>query len=159
MKINKKVMALALFTCMIMTIVMYSKQIIPVKMYEYIQSYEATKVGNMAGIEMRAFMMLTALIMTFGIIAIMPSKEYFFTNIGKNSLSIYLLHIFIIKALGQYDILKFDSVAANLAVSVILSAMICAILSAPVFNDIYSKVINKITNALVIPKDLYISSV
>ena len=72
---------------------------------------------------------------------------------------IYLLHIFIIKALGQYDILKFDSVAANLAVSVILSAMICAILSAPVFNDIYSKVINKITNALVIPKDLYISSV
>ncbi len=154
-KIKKLYMACALVGSMALTVALYYRHIIPVKMYEYIQSYSSTKVGNAAGIEMRIIMMVLSLIITLCLIGLMPSKEYFFTILGKNSLCIYLVHIFVIKAVAQSKVLSFSYTWANVAAAAMLSLAICFCLSLQVLNTAYNRLVSKISGVLIIQKDLH----
>ncbi|MBO6240409.1 MAG: acyltransferase family protein [Butyrivibrio sp.] len=156
-KIKKKHMAIALAFSIVVVLVLHYQKLIPVKMYEYIQSYSATKVSNVAGIEMRVVMIALALVMTFCLIGLMPSKEFFFTILGRNSLCIYLIHIFVIKALAQSKVLSFSSVFGNVSAAFVLSVIICYVLSLQVINAAYNRLADKLANALIVSKDLYIS--
>ena len=156
-KIKKLYLALALAGSIVLTIALYYKRIIPVKMYEYIQSYSSTKVSNVAGIEMRIVMMVLAFIITFSLIGLIPSKEYFFTILGRNSLCIYLVHIFVIKAVAQTKVLSFSNTWSNVGAAVMLSLVICFCLSLQVLNTAYNRLVSKISSALIIQKDLHIS--
>ena len=136
-KIKKVYLALTLAGSIVLTIALYYKRIIPV--------------------EMRIVMMLLAFIITFSLIGLMPSKEYFFTILGRNSLCIYLVHIFVIKAVAQTKVLSFSNTWSNVGAAVMLSLVICFCLSLQVLNTAYNRFVSKISSALIIQKDLHIS--
>lgn len=156
-KVKKSYMTCGLIAGFAITIALHYKKLIPVKMYEYIQSYSSTKVDNLAGTEKRVIIIALALIITFCLTGLMPSKEYFFTILGKNSLCIYLIHIFVIKALAKSKVLNFSSTWKNISAAAILSVIICYVLSLQVLNKAYNKLVTKMTKALVTSKDPYIS--
>lgn len=148
-KINKWILRIALFACFMLTLLVYYKGLIPVKMYEYIQSYASTEVADFDGIVMRVFMMLVALVITISLIGLMPSKKYGFTVLGRNSLCIYLLHIYIIKAISSLNIISLGNSLMNIAFCFILSVFICLFLSIPAISGIYDKVSNRLVRAFV----------
>lgn len=149
-KINKWLMGAALAACAGLTLIAYYKNLVPVKMYEYIQSYASTEVGNLQGIGMRVFMIATATIVTIGLIVIMPSEKNVFTCIGRNSLNIYLLHIFIIKAVAHIGIAIFNNEILNMIFSLVLTIAICMLLSMPVITDAYNYMISRIVRLFVV---------
>lgn len=149
-KLPKWLMALTLFTCLSAVVYAHYTGIIPVKMYEYIQSYEATEVTNITGIKMRIFMIAIALVITLCLIGLAPSRKFGFTIFGRNSLSIYLLHIFIIKAIAGSKIINLGSEPMNIAFSIVLSLLICLVLSIPFITSVYNKFINRVVKASVV---------
>lgn len=126
------------------------KGIIPVKMYEYIQPYEATGVGNTQGVYMRIFMMTVAFVLTICLIGIIPSKRNIFTTFGEKSLSIYLLHIFVIKFIGDLKIADFGNAMINAFFAIALSMGICTILALPVFSDVYNRVMKIVVSKMAV---------
>ena len=149
-KLPKWLMALTLFTCLSAVVYAHYTGLIPVKMYEYIQSYEATEVTNITGIKMRIFMMAIALVITLCLIGLAPSRKFGFTIFGRNSLSIYLLHIFIIKAIAGSKIVNFGNELTNILFSLVLSLLICLVLSIPFITRVYNKFINRVVKASVV---------
>ncbi len=90
------IVALIIATAIVVSI--YKYQVIPIKMFEYIQSYEATKVGDVEGILMRGMLILLAGLFSFAIVNLVPIKLTKITRIGQYTITIYLLHVFIIKS-------------------------------------------------------------
>lgn len=97
MKKRYSIVLIAISTTIIVFI--YQNQIIPIKMFEYIQSYEATSINNLEGIFMRGTMLILASILILAILNLVPVKFKKTTIIGQYTITIYLLHVFIIKSM------------------------------------------------------------
>ena len=125
--------------------------IMPVKMYELIQAYKATELTNMQGMILRGTTYITALMLIFAIINLMPDKEYFFTAYGKRTLCIYVLSSFVIvPVIGLIEDLHVntESLLVQIVLSVGLTALTAFITGNEFINSFYSRVINKISAKL-----------
>lgn len=79
------------------------------------------------------------------IINLLSSKKNNLSKIGKNTLIIYLGHIYFV-AIFKKIIPVFNSTITNLCVAVVFSIIVCGILSLPIFQKIYDYVFGKINN-------------
>ncbi|MCR5667411.1 MAG: acyltransferase family protein [Eubacterium sp.] len=136
--INLGLSWLLLAACLFLTGAANYFKLLPVKMYEYIQCYHSTDVGNLNGIQMRLFMIIISFVIIICLIRLSPTRRYWFTVFGENSLMIYLIHIFPIEILNSYGILNFDNDCLNIAISVILSIALCLVLSRPIITTAYN---------------------
>ncbi|WP_026656315.1 hypothetical protein [Butyrivibrio sp. AE3003] len=68
----------------------------PVKMYELIQSYSATKLDNIHGMILRGTIYIIAVVIIFALVNLMPDKEFPITIYGQRTLCIYVLSSFVI---------------------------------------------------------------
>ena len=148
-RINKHVLSLLLILCIAITIIVNRAGIIPVKMYEYIESYATTGVENIDGVMMRIFLIIISFIMVVCLIGLAPSFHNRLTIWGKNSLTIYLLHLFVIKAIGHFALIQ-NHFLINTILCFFLSAVICIFLSMQFITNAYNGIINKIADALTI---------
>ncbi|MCR4755251.1 MAG: acyltransferase family protein [Lachnospiraceae bacterium] len=148
-KLKKSYMWVLLLGATGITLSAYYLGLIPVKMYEYIQSYEATKVDNISGIIMRIVMITVSMIFIGCLLKLMPGRESVFTIFGRNSIVIYLIHIFIIKATGEFGFRGFGNEILNIGFCILFSLLICIILSRPLFAKIYNVMIGNIVKIFV----------
>ena len=145
-KIGKWITLVLLTLCLSLSCLANYYEIIPVKMYEYIQSYEKTNVGNIDGILMRAFMLSISFIVIICLIRLFSSHSSRLTIVGKNSLAIYLLHIYPILALKKLGFFVFDNLLISIAFGLVLSIALCFLLSIQPITNIYNCLINKIVS-------------
>lgn len=127
-------------------------KLFPVKMYEYIQSYSATNVGIAEGVAIRLTMIVLSLIVIISLLVISPSKKHWVTKIGRNSLIIYLIHIFPIKIVQTSVHLNQENSFINIFVCLAFSCIICILLSFNVLSTTFSKITNSIASYLTTSK-------
>lgn len=75
--------------------------------YEWLlgrKSYHEMDSLNNLAIFMRLGFYCLSFLMVFSFYAIVPRKKYFFTNLGKNTLYVYLLHGFIVRFFRESEI-------------------------------------------------------
>lgn len=107
-----------------------------------------------AGIEHMAYRIMiyaVALLMILALIIIMDGRKSFLSNIGQNTLTVYVLHLFTIPLLEKLEIL-YDRPYLYLAYSIIVTAIISYIYSLPIVKKIYNKIMNSLVG-LIIPKE------
>lgn len=149
-RLNKWAVSLLLCICVSVTAAANHFGIIPVKMYEYIQSYSSTGVDDMSGILMRCFMMLISFSIIICLVVLSPSHHSRLSLLGQNSLMIYLLHIFPILFIGNYCHVDFGNPAINIAFCAVLAFALCLVLSIPIITNAYNSIINKLARVLTV---------
>lgn len=97
----------------------------------------------------RILIYATALLMIFALIIITSDKKSFLTNVGQNTVTVYILHLFTVPLLEKLEIL-YDRPYFYLIYSIAITAIICYIYSRPVVKKIYDKVINGLVNLFLI---------
>ena len=147
---NHWLVLLCLFMCFVITIVVNRLNIVPVKMYEYIQSYSSTGVGSASGILMRIFMMTISFAIIPCLYILMPSRPSVFTVLGTNSMMIYVNHIFIIKLINHFFPLKKGNPLFNIAFCSIITIIICFLLSLPIITKAYSKITDHVVKTFAV---------
>jgi fucose 4-O-acetylase-like acetyltransferase len=95
-KIPKIYSIVAIIVAFAITIYLNIKQTMPVKMYELIQSYSATKLDNIHGMILRGTIYIIAVVIIFALVNLMPDKEFPVTIYGQRTLCIYVLSSFVI---------------------------------------------------------------
>ena len=146
-RINKAAASIILFFSFLITAIMNNYRIIPVKMYEYIQCYNLTGVNNVNGMIMRLCMIIISFLVIISLISLAPSRHLWLTSFGRNSLMIYLVHIFFIKLISHLNFAGFDNLILNIVFSLALSFLLCFILSRQILNNAYSSFISKLAKA------------
>ena len=141
---NKALSAVILLGCMGVTLLLNLTGIIPVKMYTFLQSYGSSGVKNLNGMAMRSVMLLLAFVMVACLISLAPSGTYRWSICGKNTMVIYLLHMFPIKVFGSLFKLQAKNHSLNIVICILLSAVITAALSAPVLSRLYNRMTGRI---------------
>ena len=147
-RIGKLFYSILLSICFIVTLLLHHFNMIPLKMYEYIQSYESTNVANSHGVLMRFTMLIISFVIIICLINLVPSRQCKFTIWGKNSLMIYLLHIYPILKLSDYNLFSNNHPAINLGISFILSSAICIVLSIPYISAVYKRIMRYFVNKI-----------
>lgn len=148
-RMNKRILWIALGVCFTLTIYANIRSIIPVKMYDFIQSYSLTNVGNLDGVVMRLFMMTISFIMIVCLLGIIPNNRLKITMLGQNSLIIYLFHLFIIRIVSAFLPVPLEQNCLNIGVCIGLSVIICLVLGVKSITRIYNKAISKLIEILV----------
>ena len=106
-------------------------------------SYHSCNLTFTQGILARGFSYLFALSMTFSLIALMPRKSCYLSYIGRNTLPVYALHLFVlpyIKALKVFGGYGWDYAIFSAVIAIALTQLFS---SKPVANA-YNWVQNKI---------------
>lgn len=103
-------------------------------------SYVDMHIGNLEGIILRFMVMSVGILCCILLFNIMTSKETFLTKIGRNSLAIYILHLYFVAYLpGLIKYLGFNFVFESYFLSsiyIILGATtVLVILSRDIFSD------------------------
>jgi fucose 4-O-acetylase-like acetyltransferase len=73
------------------------------------KSYSALNSSAVIGMFIRLGLYLLSTIMVFSFLAIVPKNQYFFTNLGKNTLYVYLLHGFFIRVFRESNVTNYFS--------------------------------------------------
>ena len=94
---NKALPIICIALCAGATAMLNYKEIIPVKMYEMIQSYGKNGVENLSGVLQRLIIYVLAFALVLSIVAVVPNKEHWFTEYGKRTVCIYIFSSFLIK--------------------------------------------------------------
>ncbi len=153
-KIGKWIAVVLFLLCLSLSCLANYYVIIPVKMYEYIQSYHKTNVGNMEGIIMRAFMLSISFVIIICLIKLFSSRSSKLSTWGKNSLAIYLLHIYPILVFRKLELFNFDNSCVNILFAFAFSILICLFLSIQPISSIYNFVIGKLVSFFCKNKEL-----
>lgn len=83
-----------------------------------------------------------AILVVFGVNAILPQRKCFLTTIGKNSLMVYLLHEYIYSFCGHlYDI---ENDYVDVVIAICVSICLSYILSRPLIATIYKRFIERL---------------
>ncbi|WP_307256842.1 acyltransferase family protein [Oikeobacillus pervagus] len=87
--------------------------------------YNEFDTSNLLGILIRAGLYILNLMMIACFFTFVPKKQFFFTNWGKNTLYVYLLHGFFIKAFRESEIKdSFESIVLLLIVSLLITVFL-----------------------------------
>ncbi|AIE59434.1 acyltransferase family protein [Bacillus methanolicus] len=75
---------------------------------------------------------ILSVIMVFSFFAFVPRKQYFFTSLGKNSLYVYLLHGFFVRAFRESEIPKLFHEPENFLLLAGISLLLTIVLSSQI---------------------------
>ncbi|PLS16436.1 acyltransferase [Bacillus sp. M6-12] len=84
---------------------------------------------------------MVSLIMVFSFLAFVPSKQYFFTKWGKQTLYVYLLHGFIVRFFRESEITGFFTSVENFLLLAAISLLMTMILSSSVIASFAQPII------------------
>ncbi|WP_100330727.1 acyltransferase family protein [Bacillus xiapuensis] len=88
-------------------------------------SFAELGVSNIEGMLIRLFIYLLSFLMIAAFFSFVPKKKFFFTDWGKNTLYVYLLHGFIIKTFRDSEVQdSAESVILLLTVSLLLTMLL-----------------------------------
>ncbi len=115
--------------------------------------YHDMGFGNMKGILMRLFIIISGLIITILLTNIITDKKTKLTKIGINSLAVYVLHPYITRfEIAIIDKLGFNFIFDNFISSsifiIVSTILIIFILSRDFFTDLTNRMINFITQLI-----------
>jgi fucose 4-O-acetylase-like acetyltransferase len=85
--------------------------------------YAAQDVGAVEGLLTRLALYLVGAVLTFSVLAVMPTKRRWYTAAGAASLYVYLLHGFVVRAAAKSRLL--DQVTSWWAVALVVVAAAC----------------------------------
>ena len=134
------------------TVYLNVSNIMPVKMYELIQSYKATDLTNMQGMILRGTIYITAIVLVFAIINLMPDKEYRWTKYGQRTLCIYVLSSFVIVQiyrLIENSNLNKESFAIQIVGALFITAVTMVVTGNKYVNKGYSVIMDTLSSKLV----------
>ncbi|WP_394232714.1 acyltransferase family protein [Niallia oryzisoli] len=98
---------LKLTACIVFFIVFTGFYLFPELEYEWLlgsKPYSELGVDSITAMFIRLCVYLLSMIMVASFFALVPTKRYFFTNLGRNSLYVYLLHGFFIRLFRVSDV-------------------------------------------------------
>jgi fucose 4-O-acetylase-like acetyltransferase len=94
------------------------------------KSYHALETPAVIGMFVRLGLYLLSTIMVLSFLAIVPKSKIFFTNLGKNTLYVYLLHGFFIRIFRESNAPQYFSNTENLFLLAIISLILTLLLSS-----------------------------
>ena len=116
------------------------------KEYLYLRRpYEEIQKGDLRGILIRAFIYIAAIIITICLINLMSIDKTRFSMIGQNSITVYVLHLFIVKFLRTLS-LPWDGTIYYLIYGFIMSLLLTYGLSRPVILSFYKRGMERIVS-------------
>lgn len=112
-------------------------------------SYEALGLSLWTGVLFRLFALVLGFIMSISLWCLLPNKETIFTHMGKNSMLIYLLHLFPIRLVRHFYDFQNIQPLLILLICVVSSIGLCVIFGNELCSQIYSKVLDRIESAII----------
>lgn len=146
---NKKhiLFVLILLFTFLISIYFSLSDFIPVEILWLDRPFINLKYPIRLGLVIRISLYFLGFLMTFALINLMTCKKCFLSKIGKNTLSVYLLHIFLVGSfLGISRIIENN--VLNLLLCTISSVVITYILSTDAVNNTVFKFLTFITNKI-----------
>lgn len=115
--------------------------------------YHEIGTGNILGIAMRLFIIISGLISVFILMNIVDNKKNILTKLGINSLAIYVLHPYItrleIAILKKFDFgFVFNDMILSILFITISTIIIVFVLSRDVVTNSTNKMIDIVTKAI-----------
>ena len=156
-KKSKRILALLVIVAMWISIVMLTVNDIPLHdVFQFSESYQSIGVSGLEGVFLRL------LAITFGIItAIMfffvaPRRKTLFSNLGMHTITVYIAHSFILKAVVKgFSILKIEpggNAYILILFSLFLSVCICCLFGNKRVHNLYNKLFNKLSSFFISQK-------
>lgn len=94
------------------------------------KSYSAMDTPVVVGMLIRLGLYLLSTIMVFSFLAIVPKNKYFFTNLGKNTLYVYLLHGFFVRVFRESEVTNYFIETGNFFLLAMVSFLLTALLAS-----------------------------
>ena len=106
----------------------------------------------------RILIYVMATTMIFAFISLCSSKKKWYTYVGTNSVSVYILHLFLVKIIERFYPFEKVPVWVNLVGILVISIAIAFFTALPVFSKTYEKLIDFV-NGIAFKKDTKENSV
>lgn len=103
---------------------------------------------SMGAVFTRLGIYVLSLIMVFSFYSIVPQKQYFFTNLGKNTLYVYLLHGFFVRLFRESDVQSYFSKPESFLLLAGISLLLTLLLSSKVITSLAEPIIELKTSKL-----------
>lgn len=117
----------------ILAIVFAGFYLYPEVNYEWLlgsKPYSELEVASISAVITRLGFYLLSLMMVFSFFSLVPRKQYFFTNLGKNTLYVYLLHGFFIRIFRESDVQNYFTKPENFLLLACASFLLALLLSS-----------------------------
>ncbi|MDQ0413531.1 acyltransferase family protein [Mesobacillus stamsii] len=92
--------------------------------------YSMMEAATISSMFTRLGFYLLSLLMVFSFLSIVPKKQYFFTELGKNTLYVYLLHGFFIRTFRESEVQNFFHSPERFILLVFIALVLTFILSS-----------------------------
>lgn len=143
--INKGIGSFIVIIFIIIAMYIAKYEIIDYKFLYNSHAYDTNNLSVLEGIISRIILYISSIILSVGVISLMPSKKVFYSKYGKNTMNVYVFHIYVIViVLGiipRWDI----NLISNIII-LISPVIIFAILSLEFVKKIYDFIFNPINN-------------
>lgn len=117
--------------------------------YEWLfgsKPYSALDTSAMIGMLVRLGLYVLSTIMVLSFLAFVPKNKYFFTNLGKNTLYVYLLHGFFIRFFRESSILnQTENLWLLLAIAVVLTFLLSSKLITTIAQPVIELKLSQLT--------------
>lgn len=100
--------------------------------------------GLLDNLSARILIYIIAIIMTFCFINIISKRKTWFSVIGQNTITVYILHLFIVGELREAKF-PWNETPYYLIFAIIVAAVLTFVFSRPIVTNTYKTCINKIT--------------
>lgn len=150
----KKILATGVMISLFLLVVILQRKGLPMIEFAYNRDpYEFFGLSNMNGVLLRSLGYFIGFSIAVCLIVLMTDKECFLTYLGKNTMTLYIMHAFIIKIyekiLKKAGIWSSMGQAEFLLFAVIMTAALCFLLSRQYVISIYQRVMDAVTGCLV----------
>lgn len=119
----------------------------PTKAITFKHPYISQGTTLIKAVIFRIFIIVCSLLFCYLILNVIPNHKTIISYIGKSTITVYLLHVFVIKTFEKLDILK-EPTFSTLIICLIMSIIVIYITSIPLVKKIYDKIIDKISNVI-----------
>jgi len=142
-KYHKMISILGLVSIGLFAFILSKYEVINYRFLYMFQSYGSFGLGPVQGVLLRTLFYVLAVLTSIFLINLIPNKEFKLSQIGTDTMLIYLGHIYIIKLLNKY-VPVFNRTITDFSILIVFSVLICAFLSLPIFLKIYNYVFAKL---------------
>ncbi|MBT2660452.1 acyltransferase family protein [Bacillus sp. ISL-45] len=92
--------------------------------------YSIMEAASISSMFTRLGFYLLSLLMVFSFLTIVPKKQYFFTNLGKNTLYVYLLHGFFVRTFRESEVQNFFHSPERILLLAVIALLLTFLLSS-----------------------------
>lgn len=144
---NKKFLKPIFFILIIIILIVFGygciKLNIPMNLLRGSIPYKFLNMGTERAIVGKIMILFLGFIVSYMILNIIPNKKLPISYIGRNTIIIYILHLFLIIYCAEYDILDGTSYKTFI-ISIIATIFVVFITSLPILKKIYNYFLEKI---------------